>query len=244
MSEIKKTSDYSIFKKHESNRKIDELNLKKILNSISAKNLLELRPILVDKNMRIIDGQHRLEAAKILCVEVFYQVDPASNLENMILLNANQKRWTTDDYLNFYAEQGKEEYIKFLEFSRRTGINSSDILKSYASIRREDLYNTVKRGTLKFLSEENQNALISSKEKLEEVLDIISSKFVKKQWYLKSKKLKSGLSMILNRSDLDFEKFKKNLLSKIDCLHACVDMGSYYGMFKDIYNFRNPDPLE
>jgi len=73
MPEVIKTKDYSIFKKHESNRGIDQNNLKKIVNSIKAEDLLAFRPILVDAQMRVIDGQHRLEAARLLDLDVYYQ---------------------------------------------------------------------------------------------------------------------------------------------------------------------------
>ena len=96
------TSDYSIFKKHESNRVINELALRKLINSIKSKNMLELRPILVDSQMRVIDGQHRLEAAKALRVPIFYLMKKESESLDIILLNT-QKRWSIEDYLNFFA---------------------------------------------------------------------------------------------------------------------------------------------
>ena len=116
---ILETSDYSIFQKHSSNRNIDKSNLNKIINSIKARNLLYLRPIIVNKNFEIIDGQHRLEAAKYLELPVFYQIQPEAVDEDIILLNDNMKRWTIDDYLNYYLSKGNIEYTKLNEFIKK-----------------------------------------------------------------------------------------------------------------------------
>ena len=66
-----KTSDYSIFKKFPGNRDINPLNLRKITNSIKMHNMLDLKPIIVTESMEVTDGQHRLEAAKVLGVPIF-----------------------------------------------------------------------------------------------------------------------------------------------------------------------------
>lgn len=71
---MKETKDYNIFKKHPNNREIFHANLEKIKRSIQIKNLLEYRPIIVDKKMQVIDGQHRLEAARQLGVPIYYQM--------------------------------------------------------------------------------------------------------------------------------------------------------------------------
>ncbi len=119
MAKIQSTKDYDMFKKHENNRDIDSGNLRRIMASIQTQNMLEFRPILVDSKMRIIDGQHRLEAAKKLDVEVFYQINEESSHEDIALLNSAQKRWYTQDYMNYYASLGKSAYAKLLDYSKK-----------------------------------------------------------------------------------------------------------------------------
>ena len=48
--------------------------IKNLMQSISYRNLLAWRPIIVTKNFLVIDGLHRLEAAKRLGVEIYYEV--------------------------------------------------------------------------------------------------------------------------------------------------------------------------
>jgi hypothetical protein len=114
---MEKTRNYSMFKFRPDNReKIDKVHVKKLVDSISAKNLLEFRPIVLNEKMEIIDGQHRLEAAKILGVEIYYEVKKNLKSEDIITFNV-QKNWTLSDYLNFYCKNGNENYIQLKEFT-------------------------------------------------------------------------------------------------------------------------------
>ncbi len=124
---INKTRDYSIFKKHEANRKLDDLALKKLENSIKFKNMLNIRPIIVNNKMEIIDGQHRLEIAKRLSLDIFYTIDNNSDDNDIILLNNNQTRWTQKDYLNYYVNKNSKEYIKMNDFMRSLNIIDPNI---------------------------------------------------------------------------------------------------------------------
>ena len=43
--------------------------------AIKKNNLLRVNPIIVDRKMNVIDGQHRLEACKILKEGIYYMLD-------------------------------------------------------------------------------------------------------------------------------------------------------------------------
>lgn len=113
---IKKTKDYEIFKFRQDNReRIIQGRVLSIANSIKARNLLEFRPILVNEDMEIMDGQHRMLAAKMLDVEIYYEINKKMNPSDIILLN-NAKSWGINDYLNFYCKNDYQEYIKLHYF--------------------------------------------------------------------------------------------------------------------------------
>src|ERR1700742_2697053 len=98
---IKSTNDYTIFKKSPSNRDIEDPHVRSIMASISIKDMLHLRPILVNSNMEVLDGQHRLEAARRLNAKIYYQIETKSEDADIILLNAHQKNWKTECYFNY-----------------------------------------------------------------------------------------------------------------------------------------------
>jgi len=110
LMEIQKTKDYSIFKFVLSNREVDANHVKKLARSIETRNLLSVRPIIVNDQMQLIDGQHRLEAAKQIGAEVFYIQIGNLTKSDIAVLNTAQKNWTRTDFINFYALEGNENY--------------------------------------------------------------------------------------------------------------------------------------
>jgi hypothetical protein len=70
-----------------------------------------VNPIVVDKQMRVIDGQHRLAAAQILGAEIFY-IQEDIERSDISLLNSNQKNWTAMDYINYYTVEKNPAFLQ------------------------------------------------------------------------------------------------------------------------------------
>jgi hypothetical protein len=108
---MKSTKDYSIFKDFSSNREVDPKHVARLMRAIERKNLLHVNPIIVDTQMRVIDGQHRLAAAAILKVEIFY-IESEVNRGDISILNSNQKNWRAIDYINYYTIEKVDSFVK------------------------------------------------------------------------------------------------------------------------------------
>ena len=102
--EVLKTKDYTKFKLLCKNRRINRGHVKFLRNSIIEENLLSIQPIIVDKDSFIIDGQHRLEAAKQLDLPIYYTVQTKETSSNALYLLQQSKSWALNDYINFYTE--------------------------------------------------------------------------------------------------------------------------------------------
>lgn len=111
---MESTKDYPIFREFSSNREVDPKHVNKLVKAIKKRNLLSVNPIIVDGGMRVIDGQHRLAAAEICDVEIFYDIQENITRTDIALLNSNQKNWTAMDYINFYTV---EKEFSFLQLS-------------------------------------------------------------------------------------------------------------------------------
>ncbi len=112
---IKKTTDYDSFLKIESNREVNHIHLRRIKQSIQQRNFLHLFPILINKDKEIVDGQHRLMAARQLGLPVYYMVDDEITKGDIAMMNSNRKSWTARDYIQYYAKEGRSEYKKLLK---------------------------------------------------------------------------------------------------------------------------------
>ena len=101
---INKTKNYEMFKFREDNRlKIDQSHVNKLINSIQSRNLLDMRPIIVNSDYEILDGQHRLLAAKNLGVEIYYEIEEKLEHKDIILMNV-AKSWAVCDYMNYFVK--------------------------------------------------------------------------------------------------------------------------------------------
>lgn len=115
------TTDYKMFKYENGNRQVDKAVVRRLIKSINKHNMLTANPIIINAKGYIIDGQHRLEAAKFLKIPVYYVVVEPASLTDIHLLNANMRPWTIRDFLNSYIKLGKKDYIKFKEFHEKYG---------------------------------------------------------------------------------------------------------------------------
>jgi hypothetical protein len=243
MSKIMKTKDYSIFKKMLGNREIIPGNLKNIINSIQSKNMLEFRPIIVDKDMNVIDGQHRLRAAEDLDIEIYYQIDSSSSADDIIRYNASQMGWKMSNYINFYAERGHSEYILFRDFCEKYKVDYG-FLRNYMKGERDSVLATMKQGNLKFFSEEQLKEIKEKIRKIEEVGEVLRRYIpIGINDFLKSPKLKAAISLLLDNPNLNFDLLLRRAAMRIDMVRACPSVPTYYAMLVTIYNYRNQDPL-
>ena len=109
VNEIYETSDYDMFKLSKSNRNVA---YRKELFEEAKKGFIA--PIVVDKNMIVIDGQSRLFHARKAEVPIKFFVDENISEKDIVRMNTTQKSWTNKDYIESYANQGSEEYVSLL----------------------------------------------------------------------------------------------------------------------------------
>lgn len=117
-TQIESTKDYDIFKTVLGNRQIHQPHLTRLIKSIERKNMLKQNPIIVNGDMEVIDGQHRLLATQALGLEIYYTVIEEADLTEIQLLNANTRQWLLSDYLESYIQKGYGDYIKIKDFAK------------------------------------------------------------------------------------------------------------------------------
>jgi hypothetical protein len=114
--QIAKTKDYAQFKSILGNRQLSKEHIHELTVEIQRNNLLDVCPIIVNDKFQVIDGQHRLEAAKQLGIEVPYVVVPGLGIEHVVRMNTSQKKWTMSNYIQLHIDLGNQHYIDLAEF--------------------------------------------------------------------------------------------------------------------------------
>ena len=241
---IKSTMKYDMFKKHENNREINKVNLNRIVKSIQARNLLKLRPILIDKDYRIIDGNHRLEAAKHLNVEVYYQLSEETDKEDIILLNANQRTWRSDDYLNFYINSGIEDYLKFFMLKQELDISTHLLVSMMMGLCRSgDHYLDFKIGKFKFPNDQEVEKIRANFKQISELKKFTSQKSLGPKTFLNTSRFDISMHEFLSNQAVDLETFIKKYKMRIDLLRPCATRQQYHEIFKAMYKWNNSHPI-
>lgn len=231
---IKKTKDYDLFVFRDDNReKIDKAHVLKLIESIKSRNLLELRPICVNANMEIVDGQHRLLAAKTLGVDIYYQQDKSLDASDIIRMNIS-KPWTIGDYLNFYCEQGYDEYIKIKRFVEKHNLSLKVALNIIMGNQKNNFLQ-FKNGQFTFMQEEID-------QQIQVCWDTIG--YIKKMngysAYTNSSRFWKALLRIVNHPEFNEEKWLSNTRKMIEHFTVKAKFEDYLATFSTVYNYRSP----
>lgn len=230
-----KTKDYSIFKILGENRQINERNLNNIIQSMRIKNLLHIEPIKVNKDMGVIDGQHRLMAAQILGLEVVYTIESDLEVGDISLLNI-QKDWSNEDYLQHFVRRGFSEYLKLNEFIKNSGVSFSDSL-DLVKVRTRESSKSFKLGEYKFPPSDYIIDLMKDLDVLNRTVSIILRYRPELYKFLITRKFRRALKDLIQVPDFNLERFFTRLEKNIDKLRGCVSTESYAIMLVDIYNY-------
>jgi len=76
------TKDLGMFSSIDGNRVPNLIHVKRLTDSL-RKYGMKCNPILVNEKMQVIDGQHRLLAAKEIKCEIYFIIIPGSNLTDV-----------------------------------------------------------------------------------------------------------------------------------------------------------------
>lgn len=235
---INKTKDYDLFKFREDNRAaIDQAHTKRLTESIKARNLLELRPIVVNEKFEVLDGQHRLLAAKQLGVDIYYVIDKKLKPEDIITMNIS-KAWSVIDFLNYYCKHNYIEYQKLAKFMKTNNV-SLTIALSITMGPGKNSYHAYKIGQYKF-KEEDFGA------SLDQCWDTIG--YIKKMRgfspYTTSSRFWTAMIKLFRHPDFNIEKWSSNLSRFIERFGPRARVEDYYKLFMDVYNWRNPQAID
>ena len=163
ISNVKSTTNYSQFKDVLGNREVLPNKLLRLQQSIMENDKLAANPIIVTPELAVIDGQHRLQAAKNLNKKIYYLIDQKACDEDIILYNTARSNWSLDEFLFYYQQRKKDAYIFIWElklFANKYHKHFTALTSALKIICYPDQYEFTKRlkkGTLK-LSPLHENA--------------------------------------------------------------------------------------
>lgn len=109
------TYNPSLFKRLKENRHLNEAHVQALMASFEKDGYL-FTVVYVNEKLEIIDGQHRVEAARRKSLPVYFMIMPGWGMREVTVLNVNSHNWTIQDFMESYAKAGNPNYIRFKEF--------------------------------------------------------------------------------------------------------------------------------
>lgn len=224
------TTDYNQFKIVASNRTIKKSNVTKLMKSFKVtKGMLKSHPIIVDRNLNVIDGQHRLEACKKMGIPVHYLISD-DVIESIPIFNSYQEKWGLQDFARYFANNGNNNYVRILKVSELSGITINGCLESLGLKTGGNFNDAFKEGRFTFNID------------IDKAVSRIN-KIIKLCYLLKGKR---SITTKIARAIRFLEKIKTfNLdifIAKVEKypnkIHGCGTSEEYIDMFIDINNFR------
>ena len=242
MEQVESTNEYGLFSFLKGNRQINKAHLKKLKKSIEKNNHLNLHPMIVNQNFQIIDGQHRLECARELGIEIFYIKSDVVADEHFIHCNVNQKSLDVENYINYFAiKEQKPEYIQLKEMMALSGLKPKALLTLIIGIVSSNLLEFLKTGKFKFPSQEDPNVVLNF---YYDFSDYIKDKRIKPFSIFTNQNFTKALRWLFKTAGFESSIFFKKLDLRWFDLKPQRTAEEWYQLLLNIYNFKNHNRLE
>jgi len=222
---IYQTIDYSIFQRMEGNRPINQLHVKRLAKSMNERGFIPAYHIVVNEGMILVDGQHRLEAAKSLGVPVFYVIQPDIDIHINRDLNSTSKGWSVNDYLDSFVEQGLTDYIAMKEFSQRYPMLSVSSITHLSEMTGGYLINNFKAGNTKFNPD---SAFVVT---CAEVITLLAN-----EGYPATRTMTLAVKQLVALDGFNFDIFKQRLTRYPFRVRKGADVNSWLATLVKLYN--------
>lgn len=226
--ETKSTLDYDLFKVITSNREVDERHVNRLVDAIGKKNMLHLNPIICNENYDLIDGQHRLEAARRLGCEIFYVMDGAVTKSDIATINSNSKNWNVIDYVNYFTIEKKPGFDHLSAFLSDNPLIPPSTALSMLSTDGKRNTSSLKEG---YVDTSNYDYACKVASILKEYRNIIDHAY--------DRNFVLAVMAVLRVPDYDHEIMKSKLEYQSRSLVKCVTKKQYIDLLEEIYNYHS-----
>jgi len=218
------TTDYEMFSFIKGNRGINESQVNAIVNNIvNDTDLLRYKPIMVNRNMGVLDGQHRLLAAQKAGVTIWWNPAPDDiNLLTIANLN-NGNKWSPKNFVSLYAASNKKAYILFRKFYSDYKLSTSTALLLFG----RQTMRSLREGTL------HANDLLMYEEFAEALTDV--RKYV---YFAKFNRFADAFTRIYTHPEYDHKRMLTKLKQRKDAIIRMATVEDHMRMLEEIYNHK------
>jgi hypothetical protein len=235
--EILETSDYDSFVSV-ANRHVSKSHVQKLLVSMRIRGFDNTHPLRVaatsNGKLKLLDGQHRLEAAKELGLPVSYVKIEGDPDEDVYFSNAFNKSWSSGDFLKYWCDRGKEDYIKLKNFMERHDLNVySAYMLCGTGVKDKISGHKFRLGEFKISDKEIEVGETAAKQVNDiRFFDDKTTSVSKTQTFTRA------IAALIKSEFYDHDRMLSGLSRKSYVLQSSGRLPEYFKMFEEIYNHK------
>lgn len=243
VNNVYKTFDLSIFKSINGNRVPNLQHIRRLSESLKEYGM-KCSPIIVNEQFEVIDGQHRLEAAREVGTFVYYIIINGYTLSEVHTLNLNQKNWTKKDFMYGYADMGVESYVKLKKFvDKNDDFTFNDCIALCSNITNsagKSLYQKSRGYCLEVFEEGTwQGRDFDLAQEWANKIRMIKPYY---DGYNRSSFVGTMIGLFMN-DKFDFNEFMHKLRIQPTALLDCANREQYRTLIEDIYNYHSRNKI-
>jgi hypothetical protein len=230
ISQVHTTTDYFLFKPIGGNRNKNFLHINRLKKSMAQNYLFTV--IIVNEKLEIIDGQHRFEVVRELGLPLHYIICQGYGLNEVHILNANSRNWSSNDYLEGYCSLGYENYLIYRDFKEQYNIGHNETLFFLSLSNASESRHAFLNGKLKI------DNLLKATKQIEQILLI-------EPYYsgVRRRSFIYTMASLLNNPNFEFTEFIQKLKLQPTALVNCNDTAQYKSLIEEIYNYRRREKV-
>jgi hypothetical protein len=230
------SSNYASFTPNDEQRPIIERHVSKLAEIMAKMGFLPSKPIQCFKKGSkyvLIDGHHRLAAAKRLGISFYFVVEPESHADTMASVNANVKTWVTADFVRMHSLRGIPDFENLMRYSE-VGIPmqmAASMLHGHAASS-GNVGELIKQGTFKIRQTTDINRIYK-----------LIVEFGKTNPVVKHRPFIAALSKCMLTPDFDYDRFMRRFEESPMMIQKASNEDLQLAQIEELYNFRSREKV-
>lgn len=236
VGETYETKDYGLFKIHPENRSIMSSHVNRLVKKMkNYGSWLKTSIVIVNEKFQIIDGQHRVEAAKIVGFPIRYQIVTGAEAEHILKMNQDQRNWSPFDVIEKYVKRGNKHYTALAEFKTEFPQFKITECTNFCT----NGVTTVSREQF----EEGRWVTKDMKKAREYANNILKLQPYFDKYYTKAIFVRAMMKVMSGKKEFSFDEFLHKIKLRPNMLVPCGTVEQYVEMIEGLYNYKRKNKV-
>lgn len=231
------TRNYELFNPLKRNRAVSYPHVSRIVKSMKERVLFS--PIVVNEHGFVIDGQHRLEACKVLKIPVKYVVMDKYSMDDVMSYNKSLKAWSNNDFIYAYAMEGRQSYVLLCKLIEKYNLNLTVASKFLGCGNNTSMVDAVRSGKY------NNTETYEKADEYAKVFSDILSMTKKLGGSIHKTILAGAVKQLVNNDKYDHSRmiYKLNIYNGDMELASTMKPLHFSIWLNDVYNFKSKNKV-